>query len=93
MAIRTENRELRGELESRFRPMRPASAPRLILAAIFGPLVWVVCVLFAVLLVRPTDEVLIGTVVAAVAFLLAAAVLLALRRGRIHEERDHVDSA
>lgn len=73
--------------------MRPASLPRLILAGIFGPLLWVLCVAFAVFIVEPTDEVLFGALVAVIAFLLAAIVLLALRRGRIHEEREYVDSA
>jgi hypothetical protein len=80
-------------LESEFRPMRPASLPRLILAAILGPLVWIVCILLAVLLVQPKAEILFGALIAAVAFLLAAIVLLLVRRGRIREERDSVGSA
>ncbi|HEX3736003.1 MAG TPA: hypothetical protein VHV53_00535 [Solirubrobacterales bacterium] len=85
--------ELQQELESRFRPLRPASTPRLILAAIFGPLLWVLCVLVAVFLVEPTDEILTGALVAAVSLVVAVFILLALRRARIREEREHVDSA
>jgi hypothetical protein len=86
-------RELQDELESRFRPMRPASLPRLILAAIFGPLAWLACVLLAVALVQPGHQVLLGALVAAAAFLFGVIVLLLLRRGRTREERDCVDSA
>jgi hypothetical protein len=81
--------ELQQELESRFRPRRPASTARLVLAAIFGPLLWALCVLVAVVLVQPTGEILTGALVAAVSLLAAAAVLLLLRRGRIEEEREH----
>jgi hypothetical protein len=90
---RRRRRELRDELESRFQPLRPASLPRLILAAIFGPLVWALCILVAVLWVKPTDEILLGVLVAVLAFLIAVIVLLLLRRGRVREERNHVESA
>lgn len=73
--------------------MRPASTPRLVLAAIFGPLLWVLCVLFAVFLVESGEDVLIGTVVAAVSLVLAVIILLLLRRGRIKEEEEFADSA
>lgn len=85
--------ELKEELESRFRPLRPASTPRLVLAAIFGPLLWVVCVLVAVFLVQPTHEILTGALVTVVSLLLAAAILLMLRRGRTREEEEYVDAA
>ena len=86
-------RELRDELESRFRPLRPANAPRLILAGVFGPLVWILCILFAALVVQPSDEILLGTLVAVVSLAIAASVLLLLRRGRVREEHRFVDSA
>lgn len=79
--------ELRDELESRFRPLRPASTPKLILAAIFGPIVWAVCVLLAVVLIHPTQQVVEGALVALFSLIFAGTVLLLLRRGRIHEER------
>ncbi|MBS1676045.1 MAG: hypothetical protein JST08_01545 [Actinobacteria bacterium] len=85
--------ELRRELESRFRPLRPASTTRLILAGILGPLLWVVCVLFAVFLVQPTDEILTGALVATASLILAMLVLLVLRRGRIREEKEYVGAA
>jgi hypothetical protein len=81
--------ELQRELESRFRPLRPASTPRLVLAAIFGPLLWALCILVAVFLVHPTDEILVGVLVAAASLVAAMLVLLALRRARVHEEREH----
>lgn len=85
--------ELRLELETRFRPLRPASTPRLILAGVFGPLAWAICVLLAVFLVHPTHEIVEGALVTVAAFLLAGAILTLLRWGRIREERRHVDRA
>jgi hypothetical protein len=84
-------RELRRGLEARFQPLRPARSWRLLLAGIFGPLVWVACILFAILLVKPMDEVLLGALITIASLVFAAIVLLMLRRGRIHEERDFVD--
>jgi drug/metabolite transporter (DMT)-like permease len=83
-------RELRRGLEARFQPLRPARSWRLLLAGIFGPLVWVACILFAILLIKPTDEVLLGALITVASLIFATTVLLMLRRGRIHEERDYV---
>lgn len=83
----------RHELEARFRPLRPASRTRLILASILGPLAWVLAVLLAALLVQATFQIELGGLVTAVSLTVAAAVLVLLRRGREKEERDYVDSA
>jgi hypothetical protein len=63
------------------------------LAAILGPLAWVLCVFLALLLVDTTREIMLGILVAVVSLVLAGAVLLLLRRGRLKEERRHVESA
>lgn len=81
--------ELQRELESRFRPKRPASTVRLVLAAIFGPLLWALCILVAAVLVHPTHEIVTGALVTVVCLLAAAAILLVLRRARVREEREY----
>jgi hypothetical protein len=86
-------RELAAELEARFRPLRPASTPRLVLAAIFGPVVWAICILLAVLLVEPTREVVLGGLIAGVCFVAAGFVLSVLRWGRLREQRHRVGAS
>lgn len=83
--------ELRQELEDRFRPLRPANTARLILAGIFGPLLWVLCILFAVFLVQPTQEIVFGAIVTALSFVAAGIILLLVHRARRREEREFVD--
>jgi hypothetical protein len=85
-------RELAAELESRFRPLRPASTPRLALAVVFGPVAWALCISFAVLFVEPTREIVVGAIVAGISFAASALVLSLLRWGRMREERAHVDA-
>jgi hypothetical protein len=85
--------ELRHELEQRFRPLRPASKTRLLLAAFFGPLLWTACVLLAVFVVQPTHEILLGALVSVACLVSAAVVLLLMRRGRVKEERGNVGPA
>jgi hypothetical protein len=71
----------------RFRPLRPARGVRLVLAFTLGPVAWLIALVIVAILIRRTDVVGIGIVVAVVAFGLSMALLGALYAGRRREER------
>ena len=72
-----------------FRPLRPASRPRLIAALVLGPLLWVVALAVVAVLVKRTDAIELGLEVTAGAFVLALIVLPVLWGARRREERDY----
>jgi hypothetical protein len=76
-----------------FRPLRPASGPKLIAAFVFGPILWVVALLLASWLLDRTDAIELGLLITAATFVVAAVVLSLLRLGRIREERRYADRA
>jgi hypothetical protein len=80
-------------LDERFRPLRPASRPKLIAALVLGPILWLVALLVASWLLDHTDAIELGLLVTAVSFVFAAVVLSLLRLGRQREERRYADRA
>lgn len=83
----------RDELEARFKPLRPAQRPRLILAAVFGPLAWLVALAIVSVLISFSRAIVLGFLVTLASLLIAAIVLVVLRRRRDSEERRFVGSA
>jgi hypothetical protein len=79
--------------DERFRPLRPASRPRLIVAFALGPVLWIVALLVAAWLIDRTDAIEVGLLVTLAAFVVAAPVLGLLWRGRRREERRYADGA
>ncbi|MBV9366462.1 MAG: hypothetical protein JO286_14870 [Solirubrobacterales bacterium] len=83
----------RHELEARFKPMRPASRPRLVLASLLGPVAWVLAFLLVSVLINFTIEIELGLLVTVASLVVAALVLALLRHGRDSEERRYVGPA
>lgn len=83
----------RHELEARFRPLRPAATPKLILAAVLGPLAWMLAFALASVLVSFSAAIVLGFLITLASLLIAAVVLVVLRRGRDNEERRFVGPA
>ncbi|MDA0164201.1 hypothetical protein OM076_28265 [Solirubrobacter ginsenosidimutans] len=79
--------------EEPFRPLRPASGPKLIAALVFGPILWVIALIAAAVLLDRTDAIELGLLVTAASFVFAAIVLSLLRVGRRREERRYADRA
>jgi hypothetical protein len=80
-------------LDEPFRPLRPASRPKLIAAIVLGPALWLVALGIAAVVLARTDAIEIGLLLTAASLALAAAVLSLLRLGRRREERRYVDGA
>ena len=80
-------------LADRFRPLRPASRGKLILAIVLGPVLWAVALAYIAVIVKYTDAIAVGLIVAVASFVISAIVLILLRRGRILEERRYADRA
>ena len=76
-----------------FRPLRPASGPKLVAALVFGPILWVVALLVVSWVLDRTDAIELGLLVTAASFGFAAVVLSLLRLGRLREERRYADRA
>jgi hypothetical protein len=70
-----------------FRPLRPAKGTKLILAAVIGPIAWVIAWLVAGLLIYRNDLIEFGLLVTIASFLFAVPVLSLLAWGRTREER------
>lgn len=79
--------------DDRFRPLRPVSRPRLIAAIVLGPALWAIVLAFVAQVVKYTDAIAAGLLVALVSFVISAVVLSLLRQGRIREERRYADRA
>ena len=76
-----------------FRPLRPASGPKLIAALVLGPILWVVALMVASWLLDRTNAIELGLLITAASFVFAAVVLSLLRLGRRREERRYADRA
>jgi hypothetical protein len=74
-----------------FRPLRPASGPKLIAAIVLGPMLWVVALLVASWLLDRTNAIELGLLVTAASCIFAAVVLSLLLLGRRREERRYAD--
>jgi hypothetical protein len=70
-----------------FEPLRPARGTKLVLAALIGPVAWVIAWLVAAWLIYRTDAIEFGLLVTVGAFLFALPVLGLLAWGRDREER------
>ena len=79
--------------EDPFRPLRPASGPKLIAALVLGPILWLVVLLVASWLLDRTNAIELGLLITAASFAFAAVVLSLLRLGRRREERRYADRA
>jgi hypothetical protein len=78
-----------GVASPRFSPHRQASRARTrVTAFLLGPVLWVVALVVVGLVISRTDLLLLGALIAAGSFLLAALWLLIVRRLRIAQERD-----
>ncbi len=79
--------------EEPFRPLRPASRPKLIAAFVLGPILWVIGLILVSWVLDRTDAIELGLLIAAASFVFAAVVLSLLRIGRNREERRYADRA
>lgn len=77
--------------EDPFRPLRPVSRARLILAIILGPVLWAVALAYIAVIVKYTDAIALGLIVAGASFVISAIVLILIRQGRVREERRYAD--
>jgi hypothetical protein len=75
----------------RFRPLRPASKPKLILALVLGPLLWFAAFVVVAIVVVQTYAVELGMLITAGAFAVSFVTLILLRWTREREERRYVD--
>jgi hypothetical protein len=70
-----------------FQPLRPAKGTKLILAAVIGPIAWVIAWLIAAWLIYRNDAIEFGLLVTVASFVFAFPVLGLLAWGRNREER------
>jgi hypothetical protein len=78
----------RGDAErDLFQPLRPAKGTKLVLAAVIGPVAWVIAWLVAAWLIYRSDAIEFGLLVTIASFLFAVPVLGLLAWGRRREER------
>ena len=75
------------QVDDRFRPMRTASGPRLIAAIVLGPFLWVVGLVVVAVLVRRSNTIELGVLIAVGSILVAVPILIVVRLGRQREER------
>src|ERR671925_1358104 len=70
-----------------FQPLRPAKGTKLVLAAVIGPIAWVIAWLVAAWLIYRSDAIEFGLLMTLGSFLFAVPVLGLLALGRRREER------
>jgi hypothetical protein len=70
-----------------FQPLRPAKGTKLVLAAVIGPIAWVIAWLVAALLIYYSDVIELGLLLTLASFLIALPILGLLAWGRNREER------
>ena len=80
-------REARNAEQDLFRPLRPAKGTKLVLAAVIGPVAWVIAWLVAAWLIERSDAIEFGLLLTLGSFLFAVPVLGLLAWGRAREER------
>lgn len=80
-------RELGDTERDLFRPLRPAKGTKLVLAAVIGPVAWVIAWLVAAWLIERSDAIEFGLLLTIASFLVAVPVLALLAWGRAREER------
>jgi hypothetical protein len=77
--------------EARFRPLRPASHRRLVVAFLVGPLLWIVALIVVARVVNRRDAVEAALLVTAASLVVAMPVLGVLHALRRREERRYAD--
>ena len=80
-------KEYRNADKDLFEPLRPARGTKLILAAVIGPIAWVVAWIVAAWLIVRTDAIELGLLVTIASFLIAVPILCLLAWGRNREQR------
>jgi hypothetical protein len=80
------------ELPARFTPLERASVGRRAAVAIFGPLLWLVGIVFVGVVVDRAEAVEVGLIVTLVAFAVSLFVCVLARRRRLSEERGAVEA-
>jgi hypothetical protein len=80
-------RQLGDTEQDLFTPLRPAKGTKLVLAAVIGPVAWVIAWLVAAWLIRKSDAIEFGLLITLGSFVFAAPVLGLLAWGRAREER------
>jgi hypothetical protein len=80
-------RRLRDTERDLFQPLRPAKGAKLVLAAVIGPVAWVIAWLVAAWLIEHSDAIEFGLLVTIASFAVAVPVLGLLAWGRAREER------
>jgi hypothetical protein len=78
--------------DARFRPLRPASQRRLLVAFVVGPLLWVAALIVVTWVVDRRDAVEAALVVTAASLVMAVPILAGLYALRRREERRHADA-
>jgi hypothetical protein len=80
-------RELGDTEQDLFQPLRPAKGTKLVMAAVIGPVAWVIAWLVAAWLIERSDAIEFGLLMTTASFLFAVPVLGLLAWGRAREER------
>jgi hypothetical protein len=79
-----EHRDAHSDL---FEPLRPARGTKLVLAAVIGPIAWVIAWLVAAWLIERSNAIELGLLLTICSFVLAVPILGLLAWGRDREER------
>jgi hypothetical protein len=82
-----------GEPPLRFEPLRPASRPRLIVAFVFGPLLWLGALVIAAWVFRYTAAIAYGFAIVLASYVVALAVLAVTYKLRRRQERRYAERA
>jgi len=77
-----------GSAPARFTPLQTATRTQRVLVFVFGPLLWLVAVVFVGVVVHKTRAVEVGLLVTIVAFVLSLGISTVAHRRRIREERE-----
>jgi hypothetical protein len=70
-----------------FDPLVRTPRRRAVARALIGPVIWLVAILVAAVIVKRTDAIEVGVLLAVGTFLLSTLVLVAVRAARVREER------
>jgi membrane protein DedA with SNARE-associated domain len=70
-----------------FQPLRPAKGTKFVMAAVIGPVAWVIAWLVAAWLIERSDAIEFGLLMTTASFVFAVPVLGLLAWGRAREER------
>jgi Kef-type K+ transport system membrane component KefB len=76
-----------------FQPLRPARGTKLVLAAVLGPIAWVIAWMIVAVVVNRTNAIGIGILITVASFAIAVPVLRSLAWRRDREERRFADRA